>query len=527
MEVYNYRPLKTIIKSESDRLVYGEVAVPYRLDSAGEFMRPEEIRKAAHWFMENSRTDMVDSEHDNVPRNVRIVESYIAKEGDPDGFIPGSWVAGGQVNDDGTWKQVQRGELNGWSLDGMGHKRQVTVKITAVKLLKGETTPSTHPAIESHPHPFMIEFDSKGKVIPTKTKEVNGHWHPIHKTTATEMAFDLQGNPLPDDQNHAHRFDVDWTQKSEGVETEEREQDAVELFDVRPRWISLVEHAAIRRGFKIVKNDEGGDMERVIHAIITDKGTPLEEIAKVPGLEWVVTSKADIKKVYHLSKNDKHVLIPSSEFEIDSIYEQETDKEGVKLLVGILKSDSNAEPVIVGKKKRVFALPPDDDETIQKEDDEMDEKRVQEMIDAAFEAKMVPAIKSELGGLKDEVVEILKSSLEDDTDDDTTTDDTKTQKTEDNPVMALLEKLTDKVGELAAAQTSIVQKTDKLTDDLKSIGNKSASTHDVDDDDDTTTTDDTTRIQKADDKNFDWSGRLINHRREKVMRILEKAKGNK
>ena len=91
----------------------------------------------AYGFMQKGITDHIDLNHDGVHCGAVVVESFIAREGDPD-FIPGSWVVGVHVPDNDTWNLIKTGELNGFSLEGIGHKKAQTVTFSVPDLLKGE-----------------------------------------------------------------------------------------------------------------------------------------------------------------------------------------------------------------------------------------------------------------------------------------------------------------------------------------------------------------------------------------------------
>ena len=133
-----------IIKNEAERLVYGEVYVPMHLDTDNEFMTAEEIQKAAHRFMLQSQTRNIDEEHQGEGRGDTIVETFIAKAGDPDGYVEGSWVAGGYIRDDERWEKVLKGEINGWSMAGKTQKRkcEITVHSAVEMVLKTENSTS-------------------------------------------------------------------------------------------------------------------------------------------------------------------------------------------------------------------------------------------------------------------------------------------------------------------------------------------------------------------------------------------------
>ena len=48
---------KIVIKSEDERLVYGEVYIPLHVDTQGEAMTAEEIRKMAHDFLMSGKVN--------------------------------------------------------------------------------------------------------------------------------------------------------------------------------------------------------------------------------------------------------------------------------------------------------------------------------------------------------------------------------------------------------------------------------------------------------------------------------------
>lgn len=113
-------------RDDAKRIVYAEVYVPWRgegvppldhpaRDAHGHWMRPEEVEKMAHGFLENMRVNQVDKQHDQEPDEGVVVESFIAREGDPD-FEPGAWVVAVKIKNDETWEQIQRGEITGYSI---------------------------------------------------------------------------------------------------------------------------------------------------------------------------------------------------------------------------------------------------------------------------------------------------------------------------------------------------------------------------------------------------------------------------
>lgn len=107
-------------KSDAKKqIVYGEVYVPDRKDTDGNFMTAETIEKMAHDFLISARTSRISKSHDGKENAGCVVESFIARDGDPD-FITGSWVVGVHVPDVNIWKSIEDGELTGFSIEGVG-----------------------------------------------------------------------------------------------------------------------------------------------------------------------------------------------------------------------------------------------------------------------------------------------------------------------------------------------------------------------------------------------------------------------
>jgi hypothetical protein len=177
-------------QDQDEQLVFGEVYVPNVTDSQGDRMSAEEIKKTAYLFMERMRLNKVDTDHDQKVNGSFVVESFIARDGDPT-FIPGSWVIGVKVPDAGIWQKIKKGELNGFSFDGMGIREEVTVEVNVPESLTGLSD-----RVEDHAHQFQVRFDpATGAFLGGETDVVNGHSHKIVKGTVTEAAA-----------GHTHRF---------------------------------------------------------------------------------------------------------------------------------------------------------------------------------------------------------------------------------------------------------------------------------------------------------------------------------
>jgi hypothetical protein len=186
---------RIVIKDQAKRLVYGEVYAPLQIDTDGEAMTAAEIEKMAHNFMVNRGNDAIDVQHNYMPSGCHIVESFIARKDDPDGFVDGSWVLGVRVTPDELWEAVQKGELNGFSFAGSCNSTKVRARVNVTRKMIGNTEKSEQGLLPPHAHPVDIEFDEDGRVSKGTTDHVMGHSHSVSKTTATEREME-----------HSHRL---------------------------------------------------------------------------------------------------------------------------------------------------------------------------------------------------------------------------------------------------------------------------------------------------------------------------------
>lgn len=187
---------------KEEQIAWAEVYPPNRPDVDGEFMSPEDIKLLAYRFMIDGDIHRFDLKHNGkVEKDLYLVESFIARAGDPD-FIPGSWVVAVYVKSPTLWAQVKRGELNGFSVEALVKKKPTAVTLDLPDLLTGTTSA----ADDGHTHTFAVKFDKDGKFLGGSTSFTNGHNHRILAGTITQRTND-----------HTHRFSaVDTLTVSEG-----------------------------------------------------------------------------------------------------------------------------------------------------------------------------------------------------------------------------------------------------------------------------------------------------------------------
>lgn len=125
-----------IIKADTDsHYVTGIVYEPMVEDSQGNYMTEDEITKAAHWFAKNGQS--VDIQHCFVKcEDVTVVESYVAKcDMDIEGQTvkKGTWLMTAEITNDDLWDAVQKGEITGFSMGGVGIYSEEDVDLDTVE----------------------------------------------------------------------------------------------------------------------------------------------------------------------------------------------------------------------------------------------------------------------------------------------------------------------------------------------------------------------------------------------------------
>jgi hypothetical protein len=111
-----------IVKQDERRITYGVVLEPGIEDAQGDVVTAEEIEKAAHGWMLNSRE--FEEQHD-APSDSRVLESSLAPvDYDVNGehVKKGSWIVTSQHSEE-IWAKVKSGEINGYSIRGYGQRK--------------------------------------------------------------------------------------------------------------------------------------------------------------------------------------------------------------------------------------------------------------------------------------------------------------------------------------------------------------------------------------------------------------------
>ena len=89
-------------------------------------MRPETLERMAHEFSTNGHHRHVSVMHQGNRIDAVIVESWLAKKGDPK-FTPGTWLVVIKINDPSVWQAIENGLLKGVSFEGFGERKPSTL----------------------------------------------------------------------------------------------------------------------------------------------------------------------------------------------------------------------------------------------------------------------------------------------------------------------------------------------------------------------------------------------------------------
>lgn len=176
----------------AEQIAYGVVYAPNEIDTWGDMMRAEDIKKMAHRFMQlDDVRKTIDTMHDEESNGSYPIESFIARAGDPD-YPEGAWVLGVKIPDKKLWQRVEKGELAGFSFQAMVRKLPAVVELDVSVDNFGQTE-----QFGDHTHLFWAEINDDGQVVAGRTSTVKGHSHEILGGTKTEEAL-----------GHSHRFFV-------------------------------------------------------------------------------------------------------------------------------------------------------------------------------------------------------------------------------------------------------------------------------------------------------------------------------
>lgn len=124
--VVDKRHVSRLIKTAEERFVLGVVLVPEVADSQGDIYSHEEVRKAAHHYLEMTAGTLGKQHGEIVTGKLKVLENYVAPAdfqiGD-ESVTAGTWLLGIRVVDDELWTAVKSGSFTGFSIGGTAYRR--------------------------------------------------------------------------------------------------------------------------------------------------------------------------------------------------------------------------------------------------------------------------------------------------------------------------------------------------------------------------------------------------------------------
>lgn len=164
----------SILKSDAAvHEITGIIYEPLTADAHDNFMTADEIKKAADWFDKNGiGSDLQHNEQ--VIEGVSIVKSWVADEDTTinDKVVKaGTWLATAKIENDDVWGKIEKGEITGWSMGGVGSYSTTDVDIASVEKSIGQKIVGaiakafgfTYDGTEISDTNFTDEFDKKNK----------------------------------------------------------------------------------------------------------------------------------------------------------------------------------------------------------------------------------------------------------------------------------------------------------------------------------------------------------------------------
>ena len=177
-----------------EQVVMAELLIPDTPNCYGDITTRDMIKEFAYQFaIQGYGIDVNHNQVDLMGGKLAIVESFIARVGDPD-FIEGSWVIAMKVMDRALWQKVLDGELNGFSYEALVQMTPVSITNLRDRQVSGFTDQDPD---DGHDHSFVVLLDPLNQPLSGGTGITEGHSHTISTHTFTDYA-----------DGHRHRYQV-------------------------------------------------------------------------------------------------------------------------------------------------------------------------------------------------------------------------------------------------------------------------------------------------------------------------------
>lgn len=176
----NFQYFGRIIKADpATHYVTGVAYEPDIEDAHGNFMSEGEIQKAAYWFAKNG--DKVDIQHSfEAIDGATVVENWVTKSDETIGdetIKKGTWLVTMEVTDDDLWDKIEKGEITGFSMGGVGKYSTKDVEVS-----KMESNSGNKSIFKKFAESLGFQVVEKGAVADqyNEKKKYSGFWNAIN-----------------------------------------------------------------------------------------------------------------------------------------------------------------------------------------------------------------------------------------------------------------------------------------------------------------------------------------------------------
>ncbi len=351
-----------IIKADTENhYVTGIVYEPMTEDSHGNFMTEEEITKAAYWFAKNG--DKVDLQHSFEPLDgAAVVENWIAKadfEIDGETVQKGTWLMTVEVTDESTWEGIEKGDITGFSMGGLGNYSEEDVDLDNVS--KQETSEKKG-LLKQLAKALGLNVVEKGATAELYTERSRGQlfWEAFYALKDTLCTYD----PYAD--RYVYETDEDKVREC----LEDFNQIVTSLLTGKESITKAIQDRPVEKAGKKLSSKN----KETLQGIYDNLGTFLAEFEE----------KKDEPEKIDTGDNSK------DEKEDKEVTKQEVEQIVEKSVAAAIEKATKAAEDTKDEETKDDATTTDDSKDKDKEDEKLDEETVAKMVEAAVAKALTP-----------------------------------------------------------------------------------------------------------------------------------------
>jgi len=138
--------VRVVKAADERRYVLGLAYGPNQLDGHHEFVDRQTVEDAAWNYLADGGRQIGLHHIDGTVGHARVVESYIYRgpdwevtdaQGNSQTIRSGDWLLGA-IFDEPAWRLVKSGRVTGWSIDGLGHRIEMSRAEAPITTTPGE-----------------------------------------------------------------------------------------------------------------------------------------------------------------------------------------------------------------------------------------------------------------------------------------------------------------------------------------------------------------------------------------------------